>query len=178
MIVNRLVRALGGTCALGLATASVSGDVAAECISGACDPVCVEPGRYRVTPETVEDTAHEGRLWQRRATMRLPWEEARAYCAHLELDGRGGWRLPSPQELAAIRYRPGGLFAEPRTHHYCVPSIDQAAFPETPADLFWTSRCASDGTAWYVGFDDGRQHRDTRDDPLWVRCTRDGDARE
>jgi hypothetical protein len=175
MIATGLLRAAGLPLCLGLLAPMPASPCwsAADCVPGGCDPLCVDPGRYRVTDATVDDTADAHRLWQRRVTARLPWEDAVQYCASLTLEGMSGFRLPTPAELQGIRYRPGGLFGEPRTHHYCVPSIDQAAFPETPADEFWTSRRMPDDTAWYVDFADGRSHRDTRSDPLWVRCTRD-----
>jgi hypothetical protein len=146
---------------------------AASCPGGACDPTCVDVGRYDVTDAVVDDTRNGHRLWQRRVSVSLPWEEAVQYCAALTLDGTGGWRLPTPLELEAIRLHPGGLFGGGSKAHYCIPCVDQAAFPDTPAALFWTSRRMPDDTAWYVGFDDGRSHRDTRTDALWVRCTRD-----
>jgi hypothetical protein len=160
----------------GLLTAGPCGDAASEapCPPGACDPLCVDAGRYRVTDAVVVDGATGDRLWQRRLEAKLPWEDAVAYCENLTLDGRRGWSLPSPDQLDAIRYKPGGLFGGPPSRHYCVPSIDQAAFPDTPPDLFWTSRRMPDDTAWYVDFADGRQHRDTRTEPHWVRCTHDG----
>lgn len=147
---------------------------AASCAAAGCDPLCVEPGRYRPTEEVVVDTRAGGRVWQRRVSERLPHPEAARYCAGLVLEGRRGFRLPSPEELSGLRYKPGGLFGGGSSRHYCVPSIDQAAFPETPAAEFWTARVMADGTAWYVGFDDGRSHRDVQSDPLWVRCVRDG----
>jgi hypothetical protein len=156
----------------GAAGAAVSGD-AAECLPGACDPLCVDVGRYAVTRELVEDRQDGRRLWQRRVSVRLPHPEAARYCAALTLEGVEGWRLPTPRELAGIRYKPGGLFGGGSGRRYCIPSIDQAAFPETPADLFWTSREGPGDTAWYVGFDDGRSHRDLKSDALWVRCTHD-----
>jgi hypothetical protein len=148
-------------------------DPGTEC-AGSCDPLCVEAGRYRVIDHVVEDTSAENRLWQRAAVARLPWDDAEDYCATLTLDGLEGFRLPSPDELQGIRYDPGGLFGDASSRHYCVPSIDQSAFPDTPADEFWTSLTMPDGTAWYVDFADGRSHRDTLSDPFWVRCTRDG----
>ena len=171
-----IARDLVGASALLLGSARASAPACgatAECLPAACEPLCVDAGRYRVTEETVDDTATEHRLWERRDAARLPWDEAARYCADLAVSGLRGWRLPSPNELQAIRYKPGGLFGEARTRHYCVPSIDQAAFPETPADVFWTSRRMPDDTAWYVDFSDGRSHRDTRSDALWVRCTHD-----
>jgi Protein of unknown function (DUF1566) len=145
----------------------------AECIPGVCDPLCIDVGRYAFTREIVDDKSDGHRRWQRRVEARLSQPDADRYCAELSLEGLGGWRLPAPDELAGIRYEPGGLFGGGRNRHYCIPSIDQAAFPETPASLFWTSRVGSDDTAWYVGFDDGRSHRDVRSDELWVRCVHD-----
>lgn len=150
-----------------------SADPEAECVPDACDPLCVDAGRYTVTPEIVVDTQAADMRWQRLVTARLPQPDALRYCANLALAGIHGWRLPSPQELSGIRYKPGGLFGGGSSRHYCIPCVDQAAFPETPAALFWTSRVNADGTAWYVGFDDGRMHRDTLRDPLWVRCVHD-----
>ena len=142
------------------------------CVAGEHDPLCVEHGRYRTTHELVVDTRNDGRVWQRRVTARLPHAEARQYCQELVIEGEGGFRLPAPQELGSLRYKAGGLFGGGRSRHYCIPSIDQAAFPETPPAEFWTSRVMADGTAWYMGFDDGRMHRDVVDDALWVRCVR------
>ncbi|APR84852.1 Hypothetical protein A7982_10201 [Minicystis rosea] len=137
------------------------------------DPLCIDPGRYMTTPELVIDKRHDGRIWQRRASERLPQAEAASYCADLVIEGIGGFHLPTPQELGSLRYKAGGLFGG-RGRHYCIPSIDQAAFPETPAAEFWTSRVMPDGTAWYMGFDDGRMHRSVVNDTFWVRCVRDG----
>jgi hypothetical protein len=127
-----------------------------------------------VTPALVADTANGERLWQRHAEVQLAWEDAARYCADLTLEGETGFRLPSQDELSSIRYRPGGLFGGGAAEHYCVPAIDQAAFPDTPADQTWTSQRELDGSAWYVDFADGRAHREDRSTPLWVRCVRAG----
>jgi hypothetical protein len=145
----------------------------ADCLPGACDPLCVDVGRFSVTDETVDDGAGGHRLWQRRVSVQLAQPDAVRYCTGLLLGGLSGWRLPSTDELSGIRFKPGGLFGGGSSRHYCIPSIDQAAFPETPAAPFWTSKENLDGTAWYVGFDDGRAHRDDKSDALWVRCTHD-----
>ena len=138
-----------------------------------CDPLCLEVGRYGVRDEVVVDGREGDRLWQRRAAERFAHPEAVRYCAGLTLDGLDGWRLPSREELGSLRYRSGGLFGGGSSRHYCIPAIDQEAFPETPAAEFWTSVTLPDGTAWYIGFDDGRTHRDEQSDPLWVRCVHD-----
>jgi hypothetical protein len=146
-------------------------DASTDCLPGDCDPLCVEVGRYATTRELVFDRAHPGRVWQRRVSERLPHADAARYCASLTISGVRGFRLPAPAELGSLRYKAGGLFGGSR--HFCVPSIDQAAFPETPAAEFWTSKVMADGTALYMGFDDGRIHRDVVSDALWVRCVRE-----
>jgi hypothetical protein len=188
MIAAELIRAAGlpivllGTLTPGACAPASTDDAAPEAevarSAGECvtyDPLCIDidAGRYQVTPEVVDDTKTGDLLWQRRVSVRRTQPEAVSYCADLTLDGLGGWRLPSPVELNSIRYLPGGLFGGGSSRHYCIPCVDQAAFPETPADSFWTSRSNSDDTAWYVGFDDGRMHRAVRTDALWVRCVHD-----
>lgn len=161
---------------LGAAAVIWAGAARPSAISGcpACDPLCVEPGRYAVTEELAVDRSQGGLVWQRRATERLPHAEAARYCKDLTMEGRRGFRLPTHAELVAIRYKPGGLFGGGRSRHSCVPCVDQAAFPETPAAEFWTADQGEDGTAWYVDFGDGRSHRDVLGDALWVRCVQDG----
>jgi hypothetical protein len=143
----------------------------AVCVPGECDLLCVQAGRYTVNDEVVRDL-QTALVWQREVVANLPHADAATYCAGLQLGGMSGWRLPSTDELNAIRYKPGGLFGGDPAQ-YCVPCIDQAAFPETPVDRFWSSKIADVDTAWYVGFDDGRMHRDVLDDALWVRCVHD-----
>jgi hypothetical protein len=137
------------------------------------DPLCIEVGRYAVRGEVVVDGRGGERVWQRRASERHPHPDAARYCAGLVLDGVSGFRLPTREELSGLRYKPGGLFGGGHSRHYCIPSIDQEAFPETPPAEFWTGVTLPDGTAWYVDFGDGRTHRDDQSDPLWVRCVRD-----
>lgn len=95
--------------------------------------------------QTVHDSK-TGLTWQRAVPdQRMTWAEAKEYAAALDLDG-GGWRLPTVQELVGIV-------------DYCRrnPAIDEAAFPDTPLEWFWTNvPVAGDaGGAWYVGFDYG-----------------------
>jgi hypothetical protein len=148
--------------------ASGLGDSRAASADPGGDPLCIEAGRYHAAPEMVTDLQNGNRLWQRRVSARLSQPDAARYCADLVVAGMRGFHLPSVEELGSLRYQAGGLFGGHR--HFCVPSIDQDAFPETPAAEFWTSRTAGDGTGWYVGFDDGRVHKDVQSDPLWVRC--------
>jgi Protein of unknown function (DUF1566) len=90
------------------------------------------------------------------------WQEAKAYCAELELSGTG-WRLPTEAELEAIiddtRYN---------------PAIDPIAFPETPPSDFWSASPLADhvGSAWFVSFQDGLSIRQEVVYGRHVRCVR------
>jgi Protein of unknown function (DUF1566). len=76
------------------------------------------------------------------------WAEAQAYCAALSLGGLSGWRLPTYKELSSIVD-----FAVA----YPGPTINQAAFPSTPSEGFWTSSpyAHRSGNAWGVSFNFG-----------------------
>jgi hypothetical protein len=104
------------------------------------------PGRYTTTSDTVLDTRTD-LVWQRAvdATTRSQ-ADAATYCADLTLDGDSDFRLPTRAELLSIvdrsRYN---------------PSIDTAAFPDTPAEIFWSSTpfAGDSGQAWIVNFHGG-----------------------
>jgi hypothetical protein len=116
--------------------------------------------------------ARSGLAWQRATfEMAMPFADATRACASLRRGGRGGFRLPTPEELSSIVLNAGGL--EAGRPQYCDPAIDQRAFPDTLSDFFWTSEVdRTAGTATYVSFFDGRMHRDDVDDALRVRCVR------
>ena len=135
---------------------------------------CEELGRYEVTRAFVVDGANGGRVWQRNVDpVRRTQPDALAYCKALDIDGRSGWRLPSVDELQGIRFKPGLVAGG---NGSCVPSIDQNAFPDTPADWFWTSTRRPLGDAMFTGFDDGRSHGAELTEPMYVRCVHDADA--
>ncbi len=103
--------------------------------------------RYDVQPETVRDVG-TGLIWQRAVPdKKFQFAEAKAYCAHLNLGGKKGWRMPSLQELLT-------LIDE---HAATGPLIDREAFPRTPSEQFWTSTifASSPVTSWYVFFNRG-----------------------
>jgi hypothetical protein len=119
-------------------------------------------GRYVVEAETVTDS--RTRLtWQRvpDLTPRV-WSQAGAYCASLEVNGRG-WRLPSIKELLTI-------VDESRWG----PAIDPVAFPSTPSDYFWTSSPLATFPMfiWTVFFGKGTASFFDASNPRLVRCVR------
>jgi hypothetical protein len=137
----------------------------------ASPPACEEPGRYVVRGDVVIDTANGGRIWQRAVDPTLRSQgDAAQYCASVTIDGLDGWRLPDVHELQSLRLRPSGLSGGPQ---YCMPSIDQSAFPETPADEFWSATTRPAGDGLYTGFDDGRTHPSDPATPMHARCVHD-----
>jgi hypothetical protein len=143
------------------------------CTEG-CDPECVEQGRYLILGPVVLDMHEAGRLWQRVDAPRLlDHAAAVAYCTQLS---RGcyasGWRLPSEPELRSLVYKAGGLQAG--RPGYCDPAIDQAAFPSTASDHYWTADVdEARGEAKWVNFFDGREHTDVVTSEKHVRCVHD-----
>ncbi len=121
------------------------------------------PCRYTFpVSETVKDTETE-LTWQRTLDAALHSRaQAAAYCQALALDGVG-WRLPTVKELQSI-------VDVAKTS----PSIDAAAFPNTPPASFWTSSpyVLSANYGWDVVFTDGGNSGVDATASLHVRCVR------
>lgn len=116
---------------------------------------------YEVGAASVLDLA-TGLRWQRAPSPHtFTYTSAIDYCRNLNLDGHKGWRLPSMPELVSI-------VDERRSN----PAIDATAFPETPAESFWTSSRFGNkwGEAWNVYFDHGRALYGRLDGTRRVRC--------
>lgn len=102
---------------------------------------------YQIATETVSDLA-TGLTWQRAVSDGVfTFDAARDYCGRLTLADKPGWRVPSMAELLT-------LIDERAT---AAPLIDQAAFPNTPSEAFWSSSefGNSPGMGWQVYFDAG-----------------------
>jgi Protein of unknown function (DUF1566) len=112
-------------------------------------------------------------MWQREVdpTPRAH-AEAVSYCSALVVDGANGFRLPASAELRTLLYEPVGIADPPDA---CTPSIDQAAFPETPSAEHWTSTERA-GEPVYVDFADGRTHTAAASTAFFVRCVRTPDG--
>jgi hypothetical protein len=147
---------------------------APNCVSG-CDSNCTSPGRFAVDGNIVVDLQNGRKLWQRGYIANIKGEFATGYCQGLNLDGITGWRLPTSAELkdatSGIVLKPGGLQA--CATGYCCPSIDQAAFPGTPAAGFWTGDPITGGSMKDVDFSSGRVFADVSTDSQNARCVHD-----
>jgi hypothetical protein len=98
------------------------------------------------------------------------WQAANAYCATLVLDGGPGlWRVPTRIDLLSI------VDTSVDTSGGAAP-INAAAFPNTPAESFWTSSLVPSNTslAWEINFNN--QGYANNGDPISsmdrVRCVR------
>jgi hypothetical protein len=115
--------------------------------------------RYWLDAATAEDVK-TGLTWQRYVIPRgTVWEAAASYCSTLRVSG-GGWRLPTPIELASLAV-PGRM-----------PAIDPQAFPQTPAGWFWTADHHPWGVAEAISSTTGAKQPVMSDRPLYVRCVR------
>lgn len=100
------------------------------------------PGEFEISPDglTVTDTI-TGLVWQRDGSglrpgcsasddSRCTWAGAQSYCASLHLGGLSDWRLPGWMELLTIL---------DLTTDWSSTAINQATFPDTAGDGYWTA---------------------------------------
>ncbi len=93
------------------------------------------------------------------------WTDALVYCDELSWAGHDDWRLPDEHELISII-----------DSDMNFPSIDDTAFPATPANNFWSSSsCAYNGSnAWFVTFYYGYMYDIDKTSGGHARCVRSG----
>jgi hypothetical protein len=101
-------------------------------------------GRYTVANGTVYDTRTRLSWQQAVSSATHTWADAKSYCASLNLNGAGAWRLPTAKELMTI------VDVTKPT----APPIDCAAFPGATATRFWSSTpfVGLTSVAWGVYF--------------------------
>ncbi len=124
------------------------------------------PGRFVVSADghLVFDTRTH-KTWQRDVPANnVGWETAKAYCKDniAQLPGTG-WHLPDVQELLTLV----DMKETPTV-------IDHDAFPNTPADWFWSSTPygKNPNVAWYVLFSLGNSHYHDITYQARARCVR------
>ena len=120
-------------------------------------------GRYTVSGGTVTDTK-TNLVWQQTPPTETPTEAAAAtYCAGLGTTlGGDGWRLPTVKELLTLVDFARGTI------------IDSTAFPNTPANYFWTATpvVGAPVSVWVVNFINGETGTDFTNRTFEVRCVR------
>jgi hypothetical protein len=107
-----------------------------------------------------------GLMWQQSVPSTVyAWTSAVAYCPSLSTAEHNDWRLPTEIELVSL------IDGYPRAPD---PAINPNAFPQTPADFFWSSTplAGSPGVAWFVLFDRGVASATDATFPFHVRCVR------
>ncbi len=128
-----------------------------RCVAG--DPYM--PHLERITQESVADTTGD-LMWEDDAALkstRRTWEEAKAYCENLSLDGYSDWRLPTIEELYSIT-----------DHTRANPAI-KTPFQNGLSANFWSATPATEGYVWGVNFYQGSNYYNT-DEYGWLEKNR------
>jgi hypothetical protein len=144
--------------------AGTTGAMAASCEETA------QPGRFVIQGDEVRDTK-TGLVWQRCSLGQkaqgaactgtveaMNWDQAKKAA-------KGGWRLPTLDELTGIVMQPCGLPAEEKK---VFSEID----PLKP--WYWTATTTESNLAWMVGFNNGSTFNGFRTAPNAVRLVRSG----
>ena len=109
-------------------------------------------------------------MWQRTVNENTySWDQAIEFCDRLELAGHSDWRLPARIELISLIDFTRSMELSPPS-----PAIDPDAFPNTPAQWFWSSSPAAGApsNAWHVYFYFGYVDFDDVGSSFRVRCVR------
>ncbi len=92
----------------------------------------------------------------------LMWDEAVQAAKGVSFAGHDDWRLPTSEELNSLVYCSSGSQQgmAKGVGGWCLgsyhkPTIDPAAFPNTPPRFYWSSKAYNRGHAWGVAFDSG-----------------------
>ena len=105
---------------------------------------CYPKSRLLVRDGELVSNTVTGLAWQQQVSSTpLRWDDAQNYCSN----AGAGFRVPTLKELESLI-----------DLTVTLPSIDQKAFPSTPADWFWTSSPFGGWSsiwAWNVSSSDG-----------------------
>jgi len=122
-------------------------------------------------------TALPGSSW---VQNQLNWADANSYCSNLRMSG-GGWRLPTLEELKAIRTCSyGGCYGESpfivselreHTHAGGPPNWSERGSAGS-GSRYWSSTTYpyNDTLAYYVIFSNGHFYELSKSNQYWVRC--------
>lgn len=161
-------------------------------------------GHYQVKDGLVKDPK-TGLMWMRcsmgqkwdgttcqGSAARYSWDKAMEVTEGFEFAGHKDWRVPTHEELKSLVNCSGGLINRlDKAHSQCdgeydTPTIFHAAFPETPANWFWSSSPQYEdwfgefpftylgNFSWVVNFSSGLDVPSHRDDGGHLRLVRNG----
>jgi hypothetical protein len=130
------------------------------------------PHSYRASADGLVLDEVTGLEWQESVdrssstdTGGFAWEDAVSHCAELVHGGYDDFRLPTRLELVSI--------LDTST---ADPAIDWKAFPDTPAEAYWTSTpvaADADLSAYYANLFFGYTSSNLKTYEQFVRCVRD-----
>ncbi len=112
-------------------------------------------------------------VWEQSpATGKRSWTRALSHCFSSEVGDRGGWRLPTIEELASLK---DTVNTSP-----ALPSGYDNFFSNVQSFWYWSSTTvASDTTrAWVVDFNDGGVVLNVKADLSHVWCVRGGQGHD
>lgn len=158
-------------------TVGASNFVLAECNTHVLATTPAE--RFVIGEGTVTDTT-TGLMWKRCAEgfqwngetcdedsatpQGYSWSEALAVPSEQTFAGFSDWRLPNKIELASI------------VEYQCFePAIDEAIFPGTPVNRFWSNSPNNFNISfvWTINFARGEHTNARKDEALAIRLVRD-----
>ena len=114
-----------------------------------------------------------GLVWEQSPSTALKvWGKAQVLCTQLVTGGRGGWRLPTVQELGSLVDLSVPGFSLPAGH----------PFANIQPFLYWsaTTTASVPGGAWFVRFDNRTDYANniSQNATLQVWCVRGGRGAE
>jgi len=108
-----------------------------------------------------------GLVWEKSpSTSTFRWENAQIHCISLNAGNRGGWHLPTVQELRSL--------VDPSQSDPALPAGHPFTGVQSSGYRSATTVATLTSFAWVVGFDDGNAFDDDKSLPLFVWCVRGG----
>jgi hypothetical protein len=108
-------------------------------------------------------------VWEKSpSTDKMDWDNAIEHCYSLNSGGRGGWRLPTVEELRTL--------VDPNMFDPALPAGNpfnnvQASL----SDYYWSATSSSDNSlAWDVSMINGFVHSIEKTSDIYVWCVRGG----
>ncbi len=100
------------------------------------------------------------------------WSDAIDHCYKSEVGGRGGWRLPTIEELGSLKDTVNTNPALPSGHPFDTDAVKST--------VYWssTTKALNTSFAWNVIFNDGTVHAFSKQSDSFVWCVRSGQGHD